>query len=60
MRFVPVPFLARSCCFPILFSVDWHVADDLGFQDIRVLVAYLTVIPAGADLAAAAAKPRSR
>ena len=28
----------------MLFSVDWHVADDLGFQDIRVLVAYLTVI----------------
>jgi len=32
--------------FPFLFSIDWHVADDLGFQDIRVLVAYVTVIPA--------------
>ena len=45
LRFVPFHFW-RQLLFPILFSVDWHVADDLGFQDIRVLVAYLTVIPA--------------
>ncbi len=45
LRFVPTHFW-RELFFPILFSVDWHVADDLGFQDIRVLVAYLTVIPA--------------
>ena len=45
LRFVPTHFW-REVFFPILFSVDWHVADDLGFQDIRVLVAYLTVIPA--------------
>jgi hypothetical protein len=45
LRFVPT-HLWRQIIFPILFSVDWHVADDLGFQDIRVLVAYLTVIPA--------------
>ena len=36
----------RQCSFPILFTVDWHVADDLGFQDIRVCVAYLLVIAA--------------
>ncbi len=45
MRFIPIHFW-RQLLFPVLFSVDWHVADDLGFQDIRVLVAYLTVIPA--------------
>ena len=45
LRFVPTHFW-RELFFPVLFSVDWHVADDLGFQDIRVLVAYLTVIPA--------------
>jgi hypothetical protein len=45
LRFIPFHFW-RQLLFPLLFSVDWHVADDLGFQDIRVLVAYLTVIPA--------------
>ena len=37
----------RQLFFPILFTLDWHVADDLGFQDIRVLLAYLLVIAAG-------------
>jgi hypothetical protein len=46
MRFLPTS-LWRALMFPILFSIDWHVADDLGFQDIRVLVAYFTVIAAG-------------
>jgi hypothetical protein len=45
LRFIPFHFW-RQLLFPLLFTVDWHVADDLGFQDIRVLVAYLTVIPA--------------
>jgi len=45
MRFIPFHFW-RQLLFPLLFSIDWHVADDLGFQDIRVLVAYLTMIPA--------------
>ena len=45
MRFIPTHFW-REILFPFLFSIDWHVADDLGFQDIRVLVAYCTVIPA--------------
>ena len=45
MRFIPFHFW-RQLLFPILFSVDWHVANDLSFQDIRIMVAYLTVIPA--------------
>jgi len=45
MRFIPFHFW-RQLIFPFLFSIDWHVADDLGFQDIRVLIAYLAVIPA--------------
>ena len=48
LRFVPAfrP-LWQQIFFPILFTVDWHVADDLGFQDIRVMLAYLLVIAAG-------------
>jgi hypothetical protein len=45
MRFIPTHFW-REILFPFLFSIDWHVADDLGFQDIRVLVAYCSVIAA--------------
>ena len=45
LRFVPTHFW-REVLFPILFSVDWHVADDLGFQDFRVCVAYFLVIAA--------------
>ena len=51
LRFVPTHFW-REVFFPILFSIDWHVADDLGFQDIRVCVAYLLVIAAGIVLLA--------
>lgn len=47
MRFIPTRFW-RQILFPFLFSIDWHVADDLGFQDIRVLVAYVSVIAASA------------
>jgi hypothetical protein len=43
LRFVPTHFW-RELFFPILFSIDWHVADDLGFQDIRVGIAYVLVI----------------
>ncbi len=46
LRFVPGGFW-RQLFFPILFTLDWHVADDLGFQDIRVCLAYLLVIAAG-------------
>jgi hypothetical protein len=45
MRFIPTHFW-RALFFPILFSFDWHVADDLGFQDIRVGAAYLLTIAA--------------
>jgi hypothetical protein len=38
LRFIPTHFW-RALFFPVLFSVDWHVADDLGFQDIRVGIA---------------------
>jgi hypothetical protein len=46
LRFVPGHFW-RQLFFPILFTFDWHVADDLGFQDIRVMLCYLLVITAG-------------
>ena len=39
--------------------MDWHVADDLGFQDIRVMLAYLLVIAAAIAVAGAGAEPRS-
>jgi hypothetical protein len=49
LRFVPAfrPWW-QQLFFPVLFTIDWHVADDLGFQDIRVMLAYLLVIAAGA------------
>ena len=47
LRFVPTHFW-RAVFFPILFSIDWHVADDLGYQDIRVGIAYVLSIAAGA------------
>jgi hypothetical protein len=48
LRFVPAfrPWW-QQLFFPVLFTLDWHVADDLGFQDIRVMLAYLLVIGAG-------------
>ncbi len=47
LRFVPAfrP-LWQQIFFPVLFTIDWHVADDLGFQDIRVMLAYVLVIAA--------------
>jgi len=49
LRFVPSyrPWW-QQLFFPVLFTVDWHVADDLGFQDIRVMLCYLLTIAAGA------------
>ena len=32
--------------FPVLFTLDWHVANDLPNQDIRIMLAYLLVIAA--------------
>ncbi len=51
LRFVPHEFW-RELFFPILFSIDWHIADDLGFQDFRVCAAYILVIVAMAIFAA--------
>lgn len=45
LRFVPTA-LWRMLLFPFLFSADWHITGDLGFQDIRVAVAYAAVIAA--------------
>ena len=46
LRFIPTHFW-RAVFFPILFSLDWHVADDLGYQDMRVGAAYVLAIAAG-------------
>ncbi len=43
MRFIPTD-LKHQLLFPLLFSIDWGVADDLPFQDIRVGLAYVLVI----------------
>jgi hypothetical protein len=43
MRFLPHG-LEHQLLFPLLFSLDWRVADDLPFHDIRVGVAYVLVI----------------
>jgi len=43
LRFVPTHFW-REVLFPILFAEDWSVADDIPFRDIRVALAYVTVI----------------
>ncbi|MES2472657.1 MAG: hypothetical protein V4601_07430 [Pseudomonadota bacterium] len=46
LRFVPTSFW-RQLFFPFLFTMDWHVAGDLPLQDIRLLLTYILVIPAG-------------
>jgi hypothetical protein len=43
MRFIPRS-LQHQLLFPLLFSIDWRVADDLPFVDIRVGVAYVLAI----------------
>lgn len=45
LRFVPTHFW-RQVLYPILFSEDWSVADDLPYRDIRVGIAYVAVIAA--------------
>jgi hypothetical protein len=42
LRFVPT-HLWQQILFPFLFTFDWHVANDLGFQDIRAALVYLFV-----------------
>jgi len=43
LRFIP-RHLDVQLLFPLLFSIDWRVADDLPFQDIRVGVAYILIV----------------
>ena len=45
LRFVPTHFW-REVFFPFLFAEDWSVADDLPSRDIRIALAYVTVIAA--------------
>jgi hypothetical protein len=45
LRFVPTHFW-REVFYPILFTEDWSVADDLPYRDIRVALAYVSVIAA--------------
>ena len=45
MRFIPT-HLKAQLLFPLLFSIDWGVADDLPFHDVRVGIAYVLVIVA--------------
>ncbi len=45
MRFLPTHFWI-AVAFPILFSMNWAVADDIPFRDVRVMLAYLTAIAA--------------
>lgn len=45
VRFIPKR-LEVQLLFPLLFSIDWRVADDLPFQDIRVGLAYLLLLAA--------------
>jgi hypothetical protein len=43
MRFIPSS-LKLQLLFPLLFSVDWRVADDLPFEDVRVGLAYVLIV----------------
>jgi len=45
MRFIPTDFWT-ALAFPILFSIDWRLANDLPNVDIRVGLAYIVVIAA--------------
>jgi hypothetical protein len=45
LRFVPTHFW-REVFYPVLFSWDWSVADDLPYRDIRVGLAYVGAIAA--------------
>jgi len=44
-RFLPHD-LKTALLFPLLFSIDWRVTNDLPFQDVRVGLAYVAVIAA--------------
>jgi hypothetical protein len=40
LRFLPTTWPHRLL-YPLLFTLDWRVADDLGYSDIRVCLAYV-------------------
>jgi hypothetical protein len=43
MRFLPTSTW-KALAYPILFSLDWKIADDLPYADIRVGIAYVLTI----------------
>ncbi|MEI9996876.1 MAG: hypothetical protein WDM91_19940 [Rhizomicrobium sp.] len=45
MRFLPTHFWIAAT-FPIRFALDWRIADDIPFRDIRVMLAYVTSLAA--------------
>lgn len=45
MRFLPTHFWVAAT-FPILWTLNWQIADDIPFGDIRVMLAYVTGIVA--------------
>src|SRR5262249_782742 len=45
MRFLPTHFWT-AVLFPVLFTLNWAIADDIPFRDIRVMLAYVTAIAA--------------
>jgi len=47
VRFLPHDLL-HAILYPLLFSLDWRVADDLGYTDIRVGTAYIVLIASAA------------
>jgi len=40
LRFIPTTWPHRLL-YPLLFTLDWRVADDLAYSDIRVVLAYI-------------------
>ncbi|HEY7977219.1 MAG TPA: hypothetical protein VID67_03425 [Rhizomicrobium sp.] len=40
LRFIPTTWPHRLL-YPLLFTLDWRVADDLAYSDIRVMLAYV-------------------
>ncbi|HEY5338647.1 MAG TPA: hypothetical protein VIJ85_10610, partial [Rhizomicrobium sp.] len=43
LRFIPSGF-THIAFYPLLFTLDWRVADDLQYADIRVCLAYLVAL----------------
>jgi hypothetical protein len=45
MRFLPHGWF-KTWLYPILFAIDWRVADDLPHRDIRIAMSYVALISA--------------